>query len=249
MWVVIEQVGKYEPWEKVILIHSSITHHWCSTTRVSRNNLMMTKLHACISPLDWWSILHPRHNLSFYQRSSWTDQTVTQVTQVTLHLWEDLTLTYRPKGHCCNQDEQNQWSILNTSNLLDYGGFHCWSDLPTAQAEFVFTGTLPCGWFWLGHFDVVGIAIYFISPLWPYTVVANLSVDLSSGTVVSLQDTSTATTDGGLETVNLSAVWGQSGLANGQHTLTVLSAMGNKFVVLDVLMWGFSWCYCYSKWH
>ena len=48
----------------------------------------------------------------------------------------DSSIVYSPAG---------AWSVSNTSNPLDYGGFHHLSDLPTAQAEFVFTGTLPRG--------------------------------------------------------------------------------------------------------
>lgn len=112
------------------------------------------------------------------------------------------------------------WTVSDTSSPLDYGGFHHLSDQPSATASFAFTG----------------VAIYLMSPLWPYAVAAQIALDSFPPSIVALEDFS-HTTDGGPETVNTSVVWSQTGLVNGTHNLTVSFAPGSLYVALDALIY------------
>jgi len=106
---------------------------------------------------------------------------------------------------------------LSAPSPLDYGGSHHLSGDQSAFATFTFTG----------------VAVYYLSPKWPYSVNTQLSLDGGPGEVVDLVDHSSPTTGGGAETVAYSAVWGKTGLANTQHQLVASMAPGGQFVVVD----------------
>ncbi|KAF5343465.1 hypothetical protein D9758_011863 [Tetrapyrgos nigripes] len=113
------------------------------------------------------------------------------------------------------------WTVSDSSNPLNYGGYHHLSDQPNATAEFNFTG----------------VGIYFLSPLWPYAVRARLALDGNPATTVDLQDyTQPVSADGGSETVPSTVVWGAGGLDMGNHTLHIsFETDGGRYVVLDAL--------------
>ncbi|KAJ4473066.1 hypothetical protein J3R30DRAFT_3296838 [Lentinula aciculospora] len=116
-----------------------------------------------------------------------------------------------------------QWNLSNPYNSLDCEGFHHFSSQLSAFAVFNFTG----------------IAIYFLSPLWPYSVGAQLVLDGQSRPVfVDLQDHSRpVNSSGGPETVSSAVVWGVENLESGNHSLRVEFAQGrSKYVVLDAFM-------------
>lgn len=82
----------------------------------------------------------------------------------------------------------------------------------------------------------VGVAIYYKSPKWPYTVAAVVQVDGGTPTLIDLQDYSTPDVGEGPETVNTDDVWGVSGLKNRQHTLTISFPPDQRFLALDGLV-------------
>ena len=79
--------------------------------------------------------------------------------------------------------------------------------------------------------------MYFLSPLWSYTVTTQLSLDGGPAVVVDLRDYSRPETSGGPETVAYSAVWGMTGLTNTQHQLVASMAPGGAYVVVDGFMY------------
>ena len=83
----------------------------------------------------------------------------------------------------------------------------------------------------------LGIAIYFLSPLWPYTVTTAISLDSGPSTLVSLVDHSRPSTNGGPETVQSQVVWSATGLANTQHNLLMFMGPGQSYAVVDALMY------------
>jgi len=83
-----------------------------------------------------------------------------------------------------------------------------------------------------------GIAIYFLSPLWPYTVNTAVSLDSGPITVIDLVDHSRPNTGQGPETAQYQVVWNATGLANTQHNLRISVGAGQPFAVVDGLMYG-----------
>ncbi|TFK33252.1 hypothetical protein BDQ12DRAFT_691300 [Crucibulum laeve] len=82
-----------------------------------------------------------------------------------------------------------------------------------------------------------GVAIYFLSPLWPYLVNTAVSLDNGPIALVDLVDHSRPQDPNqGPETVQSTAVWGASGLANTQHTLVVSVGAGQPFGIVDAFM-------------
>ncbi|KAJ7266411.1 hypothetical protein B0H12DRAFT_1179588 [Mycena haematopus] len=97
---------------------------------------------------------------------------------------------------------------------LDYGGSHTLSSDSAASATFTFTG----------------IAVYYLSPRWPYYVSTRLSIDGGQAVLVNLTDTSTSSSPpGGSESAFSSVAWSATGLANTSHT--VVATYGNYIVV------------------
>ncbi|KAJ3889975.1 hypothetical protein GG344DRAFT_50600 [Lentinula edodes] len=115
-----------------------------------------------------------------------------------------------------------QWNLSNSYNSLDVKGFHHLSGQSSAFAVFNFTG----------------VAIYFLSPLWPYAVGAQLVLDNQPPAFVDLQDYSRSVSlSGGSETVSSAVVWGVENLQLGNHSLRVEFAQErSEYVVLDALM-------------
>ena len=85
----------------------------------------------------------------------------------------------------------------------------------------------------------LGVAIYFMSPLWPYIVNTEISLDSGPSTLVDLVDYSRPRTDGGPETVKSHVVWNATGLANTQHHLRISVGVNQPYAVVDGLMYGY----------
>ncbi|KAJ7673998.1 hypothetical protein DFH06DRAFT_752458 [Mycena polygramma] len=97
---------------------------------------------------------------------------------------------------------------------LDLGGSHTLSSDSSASATFLFTG----------------VAVYYLSPRWPYDVSTRLSLDGAPSVLVNLTDPSTSPSPpGGSESALSSAVWSATGLANTSHTL--IATYGNYIIV------------------
>ncbi|KAJ3742445.1 hypothetical protein DFH05DRAFT_214655 [Lentinula detonsa] len=117
-----------------------------------------------------------------------------------------------------------EWNLSSSYNSLDYDGFHHLSGQSSAFAVFNFTG----------------VAIYFLSPLWPYAVGARLVLDDQIPPVfVDLQDHSRpVSSTGGPETVASAVVWGVENLESGNHSLRVEFAQGqSEYVILDAIIY------------
>jgi len=86
------------------------------------------------------------------------------------------------------------------------------------------------------RWDYIGVAVHFMSPLWPYRVSTAVSVDGGPAIVVSLVDSSRPDARTGPETVNSSIVWSAVGLENREHTLVVSVAVGEPFAIVDAFL-------------
>ncbi|KAJ7059542.1 hypothetical protein C8F01DRAFT_989234, partial [Mycena amicta] len=101
---------------------------------------------------------------------------------------------------------------------LDFGGAHTVSADLNASAVLRFTG----------------VAVYFLSPRWPYAVTTQLTLDDDNTVVLDLTDhNASSTPPGGSESVPSSIVWSATGLTNGLHTVVVRMASGGQFAVVD----------------
>ncbi|KAF4578248.1 hypothetical protein EYR40_001589 [Pleurotus pulmonarius] len=113
---------------------------------------------------------------------------------------------------------------LSAVSPLNMGGSHMLSTDPAAQAIFRFTG----------------VAVYFMSSMWPYPVASSVSLDGVPRITIDLMDLSRERTGGGPETIRSAAVWAATGLANIQHTLVVSAgqsphagALDPQYVIVD----------------
>ncbi|KAF9445838.1 hypothetical protein P691DRAFT_244559 [Macrolepiota fuliginosa MF-IS2] len=109
---------------------------------------------------------------------------------------------------------------LSAWNVLDEGGYHMLTDDPNAVAIFEFTG----------------VAVFFLSPRWPYDVTTQVQLDSSPPEVLSLRDLDTPKSDGGGESVGSHIIWGVEDLANQSHQLRISVAAGQQWAIVDGLV-------------
>ena len=83
----------------------------------------------------------------------------------------------------------------------------------------------------------IGVAIYFYSPLWTFSVTTQVALDGSPPVLLDLRDYSQPYVDNGPETVQSSVVWSQTGLADTQHALMVSVGAGQTFAIMDALVY------------
>lgn len=84
-----------------------------------------------------------------------------------------------------------------------------------------------------------GIGIDYWSPLWPYPVNVQLTLDDQQAVIVDLQDHSAPEATGGSANVQSKSVWGQHSLDNGQHTLVISMVDNGQYIVVDALEYAF----------
>lgn len=85
---------------------------------------------------------------------------------------------------------------------------------------------------------LTGVAIYFLSPRWPYLVNTAVSLDGGAPTLVDLVDHTRPDTGGfGPETVQWDVVWSAQNLTNATHSLVVSVGAGQRFGILDGIMY------------
>jgi len=111
--------------------------------------------------------------------------------------------------------------IISVFDVLDAGGQHHVTSDPDATASFTFTG----------------IAIYFYSPLWTFSVTTQVTLDDLPPVLLDLRDYTQPLDINGPETVQSSVVWSQTGLANTRHTLLVSAGAGQTIAILDTLVY------------
>ncbi|KAF8962449.1 hypothetical protein BDZ97DRAFT_1112854 [Flammula alnicola] len=125
---------------------------------------------------------------------------------------QNSTIIYSPAG---------SWYHIQDPSTFDIDGGHMLTSDPAASATFNFTG----------------VAIYFLSALWPYTV--NTAVTLDQGPIILLDlvDHNHNDTGGGPPTVTSHVIARAVGLANIQHTLRISVGSGQTFALVDALMY------------
>jgi len=145
---------------------------------------------------------------------------------------KDSAIVYAPAG---------AW-VPSASNSLDYGGAHTLTQNATATATFNFTGACVRV-IQLNHtyyqLDNLGVAIYFLSPRWPYAVTTAVSLDSGPSFLIDLVDHGRPDAGVGPETVQSQVVWNATGLANTRHTLVISVGQGQPYGIVDGLMFVF----------
>ncbi len=131
------------------------------------------------------------------------------------------------------------WSKSNFITLNE-GGYHMLTRDPNARATFEFTGK------YFGkepilttrrHQDYLpGVAIYFMSSLWPYDVTTQVQLDSRPSQLLNLRDLNSPDTGDGWETVQSHIVWAAKGLDNTRHTLTITVGPGEEWAIVDAFM-------------
>ncbi|PPR04849.1 hypothetical protein CVT24_007237 [Panaeolus cyanescens] len=173
-----------------------------------------------------------RYILSFFLLFNWAPYARAQ-RNVTVDDWES-SISYSPPG---------AWTMsANTS--LDFGGAHMLTQNPSATAVFNFTGepdnsvssSSPNAVLTLSLFEL-GIAIYFLSPLWPYHVTTAVSLDSGPTTLIDLVDHSSPNIGTGPETVPFRAVWSATGLSDTAHSLRIFVGQGEPYAIVDGLIY------------
>jgi hypothetical protein len=76
-----------------------------------------------------------------------------------------------------------------------------------------------------------------MAPRWPYTVNTVVSLDSGPSSLIDMTDPSNSQAVGSPPTVVSQVLWGQSGLANTEHTLVMSMASSGMYVVVDALMY------------
>ncbi|PBK71353.1 hypothetical protein ARMSODRAFT_1017257 [Armillaria solidipes] len=131
--------------------------------------------------------------------------------------WALTNLTIDDTSSMINYKGTWDSSSSHTSSL-DYGGSHTLSSQSSASATFTFTG----------------VAVYFLSPLWPYWVNSTITIDGGDETTLNLTDPVASTTDsGGSESSPYGVRWSQTGLSNSSHEVVVSMASSGQWVVVD----------------
>ncbi|KAG6837293.1 hypothetical protein H0H93_011895 [Arthromyces matolae] len=123
---------------------------------------------------------------------------------------QDSSIVYNPRS---------SWT-LSANSSLDVGGAHMLTQDPSATATFTFTG----------------VAVYYMAPLWPYTVNTAVSLDHGPAILLDLVDHSRANTGQGSETVQSQVIWGSEELSNTPHTLVISVGTGQPYAVVDAFI-------------
>jgi hypothetical protein len=75
-----------------------------------------------------------------------------------------------------------------------------------------------------------------MAPLWPYNVTTVVTLDDGPPQLIQMTDPLNSEPVDSLPTVNSTVLWGQSGLADAQHTLVMSLAPGGMYVIVDALV-------------
>ena len=80
---------------------------------------------------------------------------------------------------------------------------------------------------------MLGIGVSYLSPLWPYNVTVNISLDGAPADFVSLLDPAYAGNETAAGGVQWGVRWSKDDLVNGTHNVVVSASPGGQFVVVD----------------
>ncbi|KAF8164702.1 hypothetical protein B0H34DRAFT_208029 [Crassisporium funariophilum] len=86
-------------------------------------------------------------------------------------------------------------------------------------------------------FTFNGTAIYFMSPLWPFRITTEISLDALEPQHLDLQDYTIPAQGAGPPTARSRIVAKYDGLANAEHTLRVISHAGETYTIVDMLIY------------
>jgi hypothetical protein len=89
----------------------------------------------------------------------------------------------------------------------------------------------------------LGVAVYLLSPLWPYSVQVQVTLDDNPPAIVDLRDYSVpfSPQEGG-ETAPFRVVWSMMGLDNTVHTMKIgLPRIDGRYAVVDGIMCAISY--------
>jgi len=123
---------------------------------------------------------------------------------------------------------------------LDIGGSHTLSEDPNGSATFTFTGMSALvlkvfnSKIELTPFVAAGVAVYYLSPKWPYTVNSYVSLDGGPAVLVDMTGPP-ANSPNGQETIASAPLWGVTGLTNGVHRV-VVTIGPSGYAVVDGFM-------------
>lgn len=110
---------------------------------------------------------------------------------------------------------------LTAPGAFDAGGAHMLTEDSNAYATFTFTG----------------VAIYYMSSLWPYVVNTAISLDGGAPVLFDLQDHTQPNVGSGPPTAKSRIVAKADGLENKQHTVRVSVGAGQHYAILDMLIY------------
>jgi len=85
-------------------------------------------------------------------------------------------------------------------------------------------------------FTFKGVAIYFMSPLWPYTVNTAITLDDGPLVLLDLVDHNHVNTGGGPATVKSQIVAKATGLEYMKHTIRISVGANQPYAIVDSLI-------------
>lgn len=84
----------------------------------------------------------------------------------------------------------------------------------------------------------LGVAVYYVSALWPYSVNTTLKLDDQDPEQLNLTDPMASPADGGSASTSYTVHWGRTGLSNTSHELVISTTADQEYpwTVVDGFM-------------
>jgi len=133
-------------------------------------------------------------------------------------------------------------TVDDGSSSITYSPQSAWGTTAQTALDFPFSASsshrlvdtlLPGHGGAYASFEFTGVAVYFLSPKWPYSVSTLVSLDGGLGRCVDLFDPSGVRDAVGSETAPSTVVWSETGLTNTRHTVRVSACSGDQYAVVD----------------
>ena len=118
-----------------------------------------------------------------------------------------------------------EWQVETASGL--YNGSIRFCNVQEATVTFEFTGAQfldDVDLLFIDDILTLGVAVYFLSPLWPYQIGMLASLDALSADFINVTDPNATTVFNGDSTVSSHPVWSSTGLDNKPHVLVLSGA-------------------------
>jgi hypothetical protein len=81
--------------------------------------------------------------------------------------------------------------------------------------------------------SLLGVAVYYLAPKWPYAVNTRIALDGQTPTTVNLTDSTGSSNTNLQETIQYDVVWSATGLTNGPHKVEVTRGL---YAIVDGFM-------------